>query len=159
MRDPPTQYFIFVFDYTKICTHSVGLCSFHVVFVSGSVLSLPLATDFHLFLFLIRIRPDLTIGTQLNFFPFSFWNFFFVTASDTVSPRDKAIRLRHTQNKMHVPLGQFSCTFLLKHKKDWPLRVLHLPAVCPRHDCHTLLNMWLSFMFWAQMYWLIRVYC
>ncbi len=66
------------------------------------------------------------------FFSFllSFCNFP-VKISDALS-QDKAIRFRHTQNQMHVPLGQFSGTYSLKTKKECPPRVLHPPAVCPQ---------------------------
>lgn len=91
-----------------------------------------LAFSHNLFLFLVRIRADLTTGTQLTVCScFPFCNFS-VTISDALSPRDKAISFRHTQNQMHVPLGQFGCTYSLKNSKKTDLSesLVLLLSVC-----------------------------
>ncbi len=129
------------------------LCSFHVVFVSGSVLSLPLATHFcNLFLFLVRIRPDLTKGTQLIFFlscyPFVIFLSKYLThcylrtkqsVSDTHKIRctylwDSSARTYSLKTKKSV-LHESFVHLLSAHRLDRP---------------HTILNVWLSCMILAQ---------
>lgn len=105
-----------------------------MLFLSGSVLSLPIATHFYnLFLFLVRIRPDLTMGTQLIFFlscyPFVIFVSQYLThchlrTKQSVSDTHK-IRCTYLWDSSATP-------FHWKPKKQWPRRVLHPPAVCPQ---------------------------
>jgi len=86
----------------------------------------------HLFLFLIRIRPDWTMGTQLNFFLFSFWILL------TLSHPGTKQSVSDTHRKRYMYLWDSSAAPFSRNTKKTDLSESFICLLSAhRHDCHT----------------------